>query len=321
MSPRRPKNIVAVTPGGAVTQDMILGFITLFTVPDKPVSASKLNREWIGEGLPHELIPQTRRSVNAFQIACRSVETRKRSESAEKTRTEIEVDPVHETPEKYVYQVTSLVRDKTNEVIEHPKALRVTFDKQSENISWEPLDKLFDSGEVDDIGTAIRDFYDANSKKVPAARVRDAIRKLMDFVDATNLRRKAGGVYFVPREGKGYLDSLASVLTAMWNGDAEVNMIPCVNDEGPREMIERHFDLNVSGEIDEIMATVRDALSRSDRSIRQDAIGNLLARRKQLGARRERYSSLLDTEMGEVETKLDLLDQQLEALVLAKAGD
>jgi len=330
VTPRRRKNVIAVTPGGEITEEMILGYITLFTVPDRAVSASKLNRTWISEGLPHTLIPQSRRSVNAFQVACRSVETRRRTEA---TRTrEVEVDQVHETADKCVYQVTFLVRDKSNEIIEHPKALRVFFDKHTEAITWEALDKNVDQDQVNELGSRIRDFYDANAKKVPAARVREAIRKLMDVCDATNLRKKAGGVYMVPRtaidpeEGrefhtKDWLDSLSKVLNELWGGDAEVNQIPCANAETEREMVARHFDINVTDEIDEIMAKATEALSRPDRSMRQDAIGNMIARRKVLAERTGRYRDLLDTELGEVDTKLELLDQQLEAVVLAKAGD
>lgn len=322
MTPRRAKNIVAVTPGGPITDEQILGYITLYRVPDEPVSASKVYRLWVGEGLPHELIPRTRQAVHAFQVACRSVATRRRNGDAASRRQEIEVDPVHETPDRCVYQVTTLVRDTKNEVIEHPKTMRVIFDKRTEAIHWEPLDRLFDTDQVSELGAAIRDHFDANSKKLSGHRVREGIRKLMDHLDATNLRRKGGGVYLVPREGKRDLDSLGRILDQLWPGNAEVNTIPCANDEGAREMVERHFDVNVSVEIDEIMARVTDALKgRSGRQMRQDAIGNILARRKQLGERRERYADLLDTEMGEVGTKLELLDQQLEALVLSKAED
>jgi len=331
MTPRKAKNVIAVTPGGDITEEMILGYITLFTVPDRAVSASKLNRTWISEGLPHGFIPQSRRSVNAFQVACRSVETRRRTEATK--RREIEVDQVHETADKCVYQITVLIRDKANELIEHPKALRVIFDKNTEDITWQRLDADgVDKAEADELGTRIRDFYDANAKKVPAARVRDAIRKLMDACDATNLRKKAGGVYMVPRiaidpedgnqfHTKDLLDSLAKVLSELWGGDAEVNQIPCANAESEREMLARHFDINVTDEIDEIMAKASEALQRPDRSMRQDAIGNMLARRKQLAERTERYKSLVGDELEQVVTKLDLLDQQLEAVVLAKAGD
>lgn len=318
----RKPNIIATTPDGkTITEDMLLGYITLFSVPDRPVRASKLTQRWMGEGLPPELIPQTRKAVNAFQVACRSVETRRRGNDTNGKRTEIEVDPVMETPDKCVYQVTSLVRDKTNEVVDHPKALRVTFDKSSEDITWEPLDKLFDADTVDVLGQRIKDFYDANSAKVPAARVREAIRKLMDFLDATNLRRKAGGVYFVPREGKHYLDSLANILDVLWDGDAELNLIPGIDGDDTRSMVERHFDINVTADIDEIMAAAKDALTRTNRSVRQDAVTNMLVQRKKLGERRERYADLLGNELGEIETKLELLDQQLEALVIAKAAD
>lgn len=333
MTPRRAKNVVAVTPGGPITEEMILGFITMFTIPDRAVSASKLNREWIGHGLPHEFVPKVRRNVNTFQRACRSVETRRRSDEAKK-RTEIEVDPVSETADKCVYQITRLVRDQANEVIDHPKALKVIFDKHTEVINWKRIDAdAFKLDEANAIGEAIRDWYDANTGKIPAPRVREAVRKLMDHLGGTNLRKKAGGVYLVPRmftsnvetgdeaKSREYLDSLNEVFDVLWGGDAELLMLPCMDGDDERSMVEAHFDIEVSTEIDELMATTTDALTRTDRSMRKDGIGNLLSRFKVLSDRHKRYEDMLDTDITTVREKLDLLSQQLEALVLAKAGD
>lgn len=320
MNPRVPKNVVAVTPGGEITLDHIMGYYALFTVPDEPVSASKLNRLWIAEGLPHDIIPNSRSAKNAFQVAARSIENRSRKTDSAKRRVEIEVDPVTEDADRVVYQVTKLARDSRNEVIDHPKAMKLTFDKNTELMSWEPIDKLTDMDESDLSGLfgLIQNHYDRNAKKVPGSRVRSGMRKLMKEIGAVNIRKRSGGsgVYFVPKEGKGDLDSLETVITELYGDGAEMHLIPTVSSAGQRELVERHFNANVSSEIDGLMAEVTEALTGEGRKLRKDRVGNILQQRKYLGDHRERFVGLLGTSLEEMEVKLGLLDQQLETLVL-----
>lgn len=318
MSPRIPKNVVAITPGGNITMDHIMGFYALWTVPDEPVSASKLQRLWISEGLPPNLIPRTREAKHVFQQACRSIERRSRSTDATGRRQEIEVDPVMESAKRVVYQITSLIRDETNEVIDHPKAMRVAFDKEDETITCEPLDRNagLEQEDLDAMQETIQTYFDKNSKKVPGPRVRSGVRALMKEIGATNIRKKAGGVYFVPKDGKPHLDALNTVLDGLWEDKAELHLICAANAEGERELVERHFTVNVSEEVDELMAEVTEALTGEGRRMRKDRVGNILSQRKSLGELREKYSGLIDSSLQEIEAKLGLLDQQLEQLVL-----
>jgi hypothetical protein len=314
------KNVIAVTPGGNITMDHILGFYALFTVPDQPVSASKLARLWAAEGLPAGVVPNERKAVHAFQYACRSIESR-RTIGVEQSEEQISVDEIYTNPEKSEYQVTRVVRDRANRVIDHPKTMRITFDQDSEQITWEGLDRKVTPEKLDSIGEQIVSNFQKNNKKVPGARVRAAIRALMTEVGATNVRKKAGGVYFVPRDGKTYLDALEKLLGELYGEDADLHLIFAANAEGERAMIEKHFTLNVSQEVDELMAEVSEALSGEGRKLRKDRVNNILAQRKTLGDSRQKYSALLDNELEVVGEKVDLLDEQLEALLMSQAAE
>lgn len=320
MTPRQAKNVIAVTPGGNITMDHILGFYALFTVPDQPVSASKLARLWAAEGLPAGAVPTERKAVHAFQYACRSIESR-RTIGVEQAQETISVDEVYTNPEESVYQVTRVVRDRANRVIDHPKTMRVTFTQDSEEVTWEPLDRNVPREKLDAIGTQIKTNFEKNNKKVPGRAVRAAIRTLMTEVGATNVRKKAGGVYFVPREGKTYLDALGKVLSELYGEDADLHLIFAANAEGERAMIEKHFTLNVSQEVDELMSEVTGALSDEGRRMRKDRFENILTQRKVLGEHREKYTVLLDSELEQVGEKINLLDEQLEALIYSRAED
>jgi hypothetical protein len=314
-----PKNVVAVTPGGRITMDHILGFYALFTVPDAPVSATKLSALWAAEGLPAGAVPAVRKPVHGFQIACRSVETRAREGA--RHEEEIKVDEVLETRETMDYQITRMVRDRDERVIEHPKAMRVTFHKDTDAITWDMLDRRKKvADELNAIGEAIRKHYEKNGKKVPGSRVRAAVRVVMQSVGATNVRRRSGGVYFVPKDGKEELDSLGRVLEGLYDDEAELHLIFAANAEGERALIEKHFTTNVSEELDELMAEVTGVLNgtshQKGQRIRKDRVDNMLSKRTMLGQAREKYAALLDTNLSEVAGKIELLDDQLEALLM-----
>jgi seryl-tRNA synthetase len=300
--------------------DHIMGFYALFTIPDEPVSSGKLSRLWISEGLPPDLIPRIRQPKNTFQQAVRSIENRSRKTDSKKKRIEIEVDPVAEDANEIIYQVTKLERSELKKVIDHPKAMKVRYDKQTEQIEWEPLDRLEDMDESDLKGLfdLIQNHFERNAKKVPGARVRAGVRALMKELGATNIRKKAGGVYFVPKDGRDYLEGLETVLGELWGDKAELHLIFAASAAGEKDLVERHFTTNVSSEVDKLMAEVTEALkTESTRKMRSDRVGNILAQRKMLGDAREKYAALLDSSLEETETKLDLLDQQLEQLVLS----
>lgn len=306
MNPQVPKNMIAVSADG----DHVMGFYAMFTVPDRFVSASELSRAWASEGLPMNLVPTNRKAVDTFKNACRSVETRRHGA----TRTvEVKVDQVTETNSDCVYQVTYMVRDQAQRQIDHPKALKVTFDKNTQTIDYEHLSERYAS-QLDSIQEAIGANYEANASKVPGSKVRAAVRGLMDHCQATNVRRKSGGIYFVPKAGRNDLDGLTRVLDYLYSHDAEVHLIPCANDEYQKDMVQRHFEMNVSSEIDDTISKIADRLQAS-RKVRSDALGNFFARRKELGDLRTKYAEMIGTELATVNEKLSLMDEQLNALM------
>lgn len=314
----RGANVIAVTPGGNITKDMILGFYAIISVPDMPVSAQKLRRLWLAEGLDESLVPKNRREVNAFQVACRSVETRRHSNGDSK-RAEVKVDEVSENENACVYQITHMIRDRDNLVIEHEKSIRITYNKESGNIRAEKLeDEAYRAlrGLVDDI----RAHFEANAKKVPGSKVRAAVRHVLDDMGATSVRKKSGGVYFCPKEGQSALESLQRVFDEMYGTDAELHLIPCANAEGEREMIERHFTANVREEFNDLMADVATRL-RDGTGIRADRLKNIVNRRREIEAHANRYRALLDSNLGDVEEAGRLLDEQIEELVTKVGAD
>lgn len=314
-----PKHAVAVTPGGQIRDNMIAGYVTMFTIPDDSVGGTKLLRTWAAYDLNTDLLPPARRGADVFAGACRSVED-SGSRRSGSNRIVVTVDPVMETPSESVYQVGRRVVDHAERVVEHEKAMRVTYNKATEEMTFDPLD-MAHYADLAGLEDSIRKWYDKNATTVPGYKVRGAVRSYMGLLGATNLRRKAGGVYFVPAEGKETLDNLAQALDHLYGEASDLHTIPLVNDEGAREMVAKHFEINATQQIDELLAKITKTLHGTrERAIRKDFLGNVAEERRRISALRDRYRDLLQSELHGLASRMEDLDEQIEQLAEAASS-
>lgn len=316
----KPKNVIAVTPGGDISLDMLIGFYAMFSVPEEAVSSAKLRRLWIAEiGDPGSLVPKTPKAVHAFQRACRSVESRRPADEADSRVTEIKVNKVLENTAECVYQINRLIRDRDHKLIEHPKAMRLTFDTKDQGITSEPLDA--EEAEIlFGIDDRIREHYEANAAKISGSKVRAAFRRTIEK-DLGGTKVVRNGVYFVPRTGYETLKALQHVLSEVYGQDssAELHLIPAADSSSEREIIAKHFTVNASKEADKLMAEVAYYLKERDGDVRSNKLKNIIKMRRQLSSAASKFTDILDTELTLVNEKMELLDDQIETLAV-KSG-
>lgn len=317
MSPRKPRNVIAVTPGGDLTLDHILGWYVVSSIPDAGVSEAKVRRAWIKIGVDANLIPKNRKAVHTFQLACRSVETRRSDTGATNgalKQVEVRVDEVLENQAECVYQVTHLIRDKDNKVIEHPKAMRVIFDKDKQEIRWEPLDELvMDNEHLTALGQSIVDNYEANSNKVPGSKVREAIRRTLESLHGTTIAK--GKLWFVPKAGRNTLEELEETLQDLYaNQQYEFHTIPVASDKGQKALIEKHLTANVREECNRLLVDITTRL-KEDKGMRSDKMANLVNRRREISKLIEKYRNVLDTSLAEVDEQVLLLNEGIDKLI------
>lgn len=317
------KNAVAVTPGGGITEEMIAGYVAMFTIPDKPVGAMRLVRTFAKHDLETNLLPPARRGADVFASACRSVETSGQRSNGDEHKLIVTVDPVLEDARTTVYQIGRRVVDHAQRVVDHEKAMRVTFDKAVEDeeqaMTFEPLDPAH-YATLASLEDEIRAHYADNVAQVPGYKLRGVMRSYMRLMGATNLRGKAGGVYFVPARHKDVLEAIKAALTELHGDDADLYTIPLVNDEGARDMVRKHFTVDAIGQVDELMGRLRDALTADrQRPIRRDFLSNVVEKRREIAGLRNEYSALLQSELSELSSKVEDLDDQI-AAVAEQAG-
>lgn len=306
-----PKGAVAVT--GSTEGLPILGNLVTYTLKDEAIPGTRLVRVAGKHGLDVDLLPEKRTGADVFASACRSVESRRRNG----VEIEVKVDQVLHNSAEIVYQITRMVRDRQERVIEHPTAMTLAYEKATEDIN---VVELEDYGELRELEDAIRKHYTANTKNVPSSKVRNFVRDVIRTLGGQNLRRKAGGLYFVPHEFRGHesattLDGLKGFVEELYGDDGDFYTIPLVGDEGAREMVRKHFVINIR---EEARATMERAVQRvragKGRGVRADFVANLWNERRRLAGALDEFDELVNVERSSVDEDLRDLDNALQEL-------
>jgi hypothetical protein len=309
----------------AVSEDSgikALGYLTWFSVPDESIGLRKLKSQLAVQGLPPTLAPKDTKAIHTFKRAMREQEGRRRQGDI---ITDTAVAQVTETAWECVYQIARVKRDLEDQVVDYPKALRVTFVKADEEIKFKPLGEV-PRADALEMMSDIQDFYDKNNTKVTGARVRGIVRnylrsepdeqRTIDGLGGENLRGKAGGIYFIPAEHVEQLKALSSMLEELYPGRAYLHAVPMADGASQREIIRRHHIANTRQEIMEAIGEAKSLLSADrERALRSDVVANKWAQFRQIQRRAARYNELLKDEQDEITDAATILNKQLDRLL------
>jgi hypothetical protein len=319
------KNAVAVRGD---TQGLdLLGRLVSYTFPDDPIPANKVLRSWAKHGLDVNDLPDVRSSTHLFQSACKSVEVRRRANGHS---IEIKVDEVLNNAQECVYQVTRLVRDRAEKVIEHPKAMTLRLNKALDTIEVRELEDYAAHRPLEE---AIREHFQKHAKDLTGQKIRNSVRDVLLGIGAQNLRRKAGGLYFVPDAYKlpdggvvdtlPILDGLAGFLEDMHGDRADFYRIPLLSDDAAEEMVAKHFAINANEQAQELVEKAVNRLRQGKgRGVRADLMANLYNERRKLLGMVDQYDKLVTLERDEIDRNIADLDKQMQELeALQEGGD
>ena len=299
-----------------------LGKLVTYSMTDDFISGTTLVRCWAKHGLDPNDLPDVRSGLHNFQSACRSVETRRRNGAG----VEVKVDEVVNDATECVYQVTRMVRDKTLKVIEHPKAMTIAFDKKLETIAVRELEDYQTLRGLED---AIRTHFSKNAKAIPGQKIRNTVRSTLLKIGAQNLRRKAGGLYFVPHQysvaapGGGTqmtdtqptLDGLAGVFEDLYGHRGDFWTMPLLDSADAQKMVAKHFAINVASASEELLTeAVNRVRAGKGRGVQPQLRARLWNERRKLGGQIQQFEKMVSLEKDEIEKNLRDLDRALQDL-------
>lgn len=305
-----------------------LGYVVWYSVPDRSVPLRALKRAWFKGGLEGACLPNDPRALYLFKRAVRGQQGRVKHDDGSMTETDV-VD-VLDGAQHCIYQISRVVRDADRREVDYPKALRVIFDKEAQEIKFNRLGDTKLS-EVKPMMDEIMDFFEQNTKIVNGHKVRTLVRKyLREDTDEAggvfglsgeNLRGKAGGVYFVAARHKDRLDGLAECLQELYGEDGStygLYSVPLADGRSEREMIRAHHVANTVKEAQEAIDDVAKLL-RQDRvnRVRSDVASHWFRKLQALRRRSAEYDSMLKEEQGDVASIIEMMSKQIGKLPVA----
>jgi hypothetical protein len=274
-------------------------------------------RVWGIHGLDVNVLPKTRKGAEIFMSACRSVETRRGGAGVE-----VAVDRVMESATEVVYQITRKVRDEQARLIEHEKSMTLVYDKAQDDITVKDLDS--DYASLRGLEDTIRAHFAKNQKTVPGPKIRNAIREMLQDLGAQNVRRKAGGLYFVPdthivgrtnEPTEPILLGMQAALAELYGERADFHIIPLVRDEEAEKMVAKHFALNAQETSRELLEKATNRLRNANGGkVRSDLLTNLHLERRKLAGAVAQFETLVGISRDEIDQNLEQLDEALEKL-------
>jgi hypothetical protein len=305
---------------GEITEDMLLGVQAIFSVPERLTDRQQFKTVWEREGLDPSLVPDDVKPVHIFMRACDSVKTGKRGRAAANRVVEISPELVSHDDKTCVYQITRLVRNKEEQVIDHPKAMTLVFNKDSGSIQCIPRDPESYAA-LHDTEETVRDYYRDNAQMVPGAKIRGAVRDTFLKEGATRVADRSA-VYFVPTSGYEKVEAVQRVLAELYGGDSYVHVIPYLNTNATREIVERHHVADVKSACERMVADIHNRLNAEGANkVRKDFVANSLNQRMELNRRIKQYKQLLGSEIDMVAQSMSLLDDQIDKLMDASAAN
>lgn len=322
----RGRGVVAVAANESDSLDF-LGFGVTFTLPDEERPVTDFLRAWEVNGLDVGDLPEAREPVNVFQSACASVRHRTRAGR----RIEITANEIRNDARGCSYQIDRKVWRPDDDAIEYERGMRAVFDKRTQDITFDSLD-VFDA-DMALLQNSILRHWQANQRTIRGPKVRNAVRDQLIRMGGQNLRRKSGGLYFVPAQFAGVdnepllgvydddglpidgANGLMGVLRDMYGERGDFYTWGYANNAGVRQMVRKHFVINAAEKAEELAVKAIERVRQGKgRGVRPEMVTNLLNERRRLASAVGEFRDIVALEQGDLEANMATLDDAIAKL-------
>lgn len=305
----RPESLVAVQGARFET----LGDLVWYSVSRMLVSREDLARAAETAGLEPGLLPGEITPHDAFRRATSERDEQEIALHGGQT-VRLLIREVAASPERIVRQVVREVINAQQVRLEYTPIASLTLDRETGRVSVDWLASTrFDEGlRVDEI---LR-HYELCRTHYNDIHIRDIVRRVLAGCQPTPLRR-AGGVYFVPRDHRGEVHALQAFLAALAeqrSGGAALWAVPVIDTQEQREMVRTHLAEYVAVELERLKSEMADLL-RTGRSISESQARRYAEAVRALRQQVTDYQQLLREALDETDAAVEVVLQQAVSLL------
>lgn len=333
------QGLVAITPGGDITDEHIAGWYLLVRVGEEGVSLNRVKKAFKDNGLDPDRLPKGRRPEHVMMDAC----SKAQQVHQNGTREEIRAQQVGRDENFVIYQMTRHVHDLEHDrVINHEKLLRVLYSFEHETLSFEPLGGHA-MADVQWLADQVQTYFNDHQSVMPGRNLRTYVRHYIEDADALAV---VDGDYFLAKhnrisvsskklqamvefhsdpargawrhpegaiDGALFIASMKGALNQIYKGNSDFHEIPCVNDEGQRAFLKRKYIENCTEDAEQFRNECMELIAKDDRKrgFRSDVRDRLVKQRAAMSERRQKFEAIVGDSIGELDRNLKLADQAL----------
>lgn len=316
-------NLYAVQGGN---NNNILGNLVWFSVSDLEIFRDDLVKLASNVGLPEQFIPAPIRPADAFR---RSTSEVGGILKVGDDRTEVlMVREVLSDEEKIVRHLIIESKDKKNVRLSYEKVGEIVFDRR-----WESVNTVAINDEAKPALDKAKALYVRYRDYFVAEHLRRMMKNTLTACKAVGVR-PAGAVYFTPNTYEETIKALNSLVKTLPGNAAEMHFMPVVNLDDQKQMLEEKLRAHVISQVSQIgsmlggnaevlgvkktlksLSVEFAATLKDQQSVSKTTANNAIQQLRGLKQQVSEYEGLLESNLGEVRSTLDVLRRQVRTML------
>jgi hypothetical protein len=298
----------AVRQNDQLNPDALLGYLEFHALPDLKIRKDDLASLWAKHNLPHEFLPGEIRPCDAFRRASATAQGEVKVEwSGEQYDARLLVREVKCDAGEIVRLLVREIVDSKNEVLDYGTAGKITFLRNQGTVKTECTWGMLSEYAYDGILRKVAGTFDEYVNFHNRDTVRNLITRVVRSTNPVSIVAHSSGK-FVPKKNKSILQSLKGLLLDLRkyaiDQDCGMEILPIIDTKDQRELVARRTSIELSSELDEVVADFADHLKKNE-GLEMDAAQRLIGRAVDIQERALEYEKL-------VSVRLNVLRSQLE---------
>lgn len=319
----KKRNLVAAAANNA--GDSALGNLIWYSVGDLELKREEIENLANNAGLPDRFLPPAIRVVDAFRRATSEVGGVILNGTDKVTETLL-VREVSSDKNGVIRHLVKETADKKHKQLNYDHCGTFKYDRQNEY--------MLGTSYVDEVAPAVekaKTLFHKYRNYYIAEHMRRMVKTVLYDCQSITLR-PSGAVYFVPKQHEDKVQALRNFMKCL-PGNTEIHLMPVVDLAEQREMLEQKLRSHVNTELSRIgsmlggnaeVLTVKQGLKKlasqfaetlRSAEVSKAAANNAVEQLQALNGQVRKYEGLLETNLSEVRSTLDILRNQVRLML------